>query len=328
MGKPYDPIAPWFLAAEALGEYIGIRFGRLAPGKSEPEWIYFRHAEFDGIGGFAEILRSRNAAPGPLPQIKHPSDPSWVPLLKLMPKFLLPRQRVRWKPMNGNRVTSQSTQPAPAAAWHVFDEPTTTHVRQASRKSGVTVNSFLLQHLTTAIRPHLADQASAVPWMIPVNLRGKVVRERDTANYSTYVSVKVRPRESVRDLHQNIYAALDRREHWANWHAYELGRFATHGTKKFLLAHELATAEWNLGGFSNLGDWDSKKEITQPECLGDWLFCPPVLRFQCVGAGCVTFQNRLTLLIQAHPELTADPAIPRAWVRDWVAEIKRDLSGL
>ncbi len=326
MGKDYDPIAPWFAAAEALGEFIGIRFGRIAPGKSEPEWIYFRHAEFDGIGGFAEILRSRNASPGPLPQIKHPAEPSLVPLLKMLPKFMLPHQRVKWKPLTGSRMASTATQPPPAAAWHVFDEATTAQIREAGKKAGASVNTFLLQHLTTAIRPDLADPSASVPWMIPVNLRGKVVRERDTANYSTYISVKVRPGRPMRDLHQDIYASLDRGEHWANWRAYELGRFATHGTKKFLLTHELATSQWNLGGFSNLGEWDAKKEITRPDCLGDWLFSPPVLRFQCVGAGCVTFQNRLSLLIQTHPEFTTDPAVPRTWIQNWVAEIKRDLS--
>jgi hypothetical protein len=164
--------------------------------------------------------------------------------------------------------------------------------------------------------------------MLPVNLRGKVVRERDTANYSSYVSVKVQPRETVRDLHEKIYAALDRREHWANWHAYELGRFSTHGTKKFLIARELATSQWNLGGFSNLGDWDAKKEITQPGCVGDWLFCPPVLRFQRLGAGCITFQNRLSLTIQTHPELTADPAISRRWIQNWIKEINQSVAGL
>jgi hypothetical protein len=325
MANNSDPIAPWFAAAEALGEFIGVRFGRIPPGKNEPEWTYFRHAEFDGIGGFVEILRTRNASPGPLPQIKHAAEPSLVPLLKMLPKFMLPHQRVKWKPLDGQRTPSTSTQPPPAAAWHVFDETATAQVRQAGKKAGVTVNTFLLQHLTTAIRPDLADQSSPVPWMIPVNLRGKVVRERDTANYSTYISVKVRPGQPVRELHDNIYAALDRGEHWANWRAYELGRFATHGVKKFLLTHELATSQWNIGGFSNLGEWDSKKEITQPDCLGDWLFSPPVLRFQVIGAGCVTFQNRLSLLIQAHPELTADPAIPRAWMQNWVAEINRDL---
>jgi hypothetical protein len=328
MATNYDPIAPWFIAAEALGEYIGIRFGRIAPGTSEPEWFYYRHAEFDGIGGLAQILRSRGATLGQLPQMKHPAPPSMVPLLKLMPKFLQPRNRLKLKPLNANRTVNGIPEPPPAVAWHVFDEPVTLQLRQACRQAGVTLNSFLLQHLTGAIRPHLEDQAAAVPWMIPVNLRGKVVRESDTANYSSYVSVKVRPTDHVRDLHQRIYSALDRGEHWANWNAYSLGRFSPHGMKKFLIAKELATAQWNIGGFSNLGDWDPEKKITPANCQGAWLFCPPVLRFQRISAGCITFQNRLSLLIQTHPELTTDPAIPAAWIQGWVGEIKQGLAGL
>ena len=165
-----------------------------------------------------------------------------------------------------------------------------------------------------------------VPWMIPVNLRGKVVRENDTSNYTSYVSVRIQPRENARQIHHNIYAALDRGDHWANWYSYKLERLTTHGLRKFLVAKELAISQWNLGGFSNLGDWDPEKKITQPECLGDWLFCPPVLRFQPIGAGCLTFQNRLSLLIQAHPELTTDSAIPKAWMRNWTKEIQACLS--
>ncbi|HSY19995.1 MAG TPA: hypothetical protein VK815_16745, partial [Candidatus Acidoferrales bacterium] len=83
--KTFDPIAPWFVAAEALGEYIGIRFGRIAPGKTEPEWIFLRHAEFDGVGGLADIFRRRGATVATLPQIKHPAEPSLLPLLKMAP---------------------------------------------------------------------------------------------------------------------------------------------------------------------------------------------------------------------------------------------------
>jgi NRPS condensation-like uncharacterized protein len=225
-----------------------------------------------------------------------------------------------------NGRVETAAQPAPAVAWHVFDEATTARIRQFCRGDGVTVNTFLLKHLTTAIRPFLEDQSAVVPWMIPVNLRGKVVRDRDTANYTSYVSVKVWPGEAAQSIHRNVYAALEQGGHWANWYAYDLGRFATHGMRKFLLKHELATAEWNLGGFSNLGEWDAGREIRQPECLGDWLFCPPVLRFQLVGAGCITFQNRLSLLVQAHPELTTSATVPRTWVGNWVREIELAMS--
>lgn len=323
--EPFDPIKPWFVSAEELGEFIGIRFGRIAPGKTEPEWVYLPHKEFDGIGGFADILRHRGATLKRLPLIRHPASPSWVAVLKLLSMYLEPRRRLKWAPFNSCSANPPYDKPPVAASWHVFDESETLHIRRACRKAGVTVNSFLLKNLSRAIRFFLEDPSSVVPWMIPVNVRGKVFQGRDTANYSSYISIKVQSYETVHDVHRNIYAALARKEHWANWYAYDLGRFTTNGLRKFLIEKEWATSSWNLGGFSNLGDWDAEKEITREDCLGTWLFAPPVLRFQQIGAGCVTFQNRLSLLIQTHPELNTNPDVTNAWMQNWIKEIEFDV---
>jgi hypothetical protein len=330
MGKEdSDPIKQWFVAAEELGEFVGIRFGRLAPGKTEPEWIFLSHMEFDGIGGFAEILRKRGAKLGRLSQIRYPADPSKLSVLKMLPKFLKPREPVKFIQLEKGPEVTGKGKPSVAVAWHVFNGEETLQIRRVCRKAGVTVNSFLLKNLTKAIRPFLEDHSSMVPWMIPVNLRGKVAGERDTANFSSYVGVQVQSYETVHDIHKNIYAALAQKEHWANWYAYQLGNLTTHEMRKHLIEKGWATSQWYIGGFSNLGDWDSEKEITQNDCLGSWLFAPPVLRLQRIGAGCVTFQNQLSLLIQTHPELTTDPAVPKAWIKNWVKEIEFDVaSGL
>lgn len=326
--KAPDPIPPWFIAAEELGEYIGIRFGRIAPGTEQPEWIFLRHAEFDGIGGLAEILRRRDATLPRLPQMKHPSHPSWFPLIRSIPKFLRPRRPLKWVPLQGATAASTNSTPPRSVAWHVFDESSTTQIRRACRRGGFTVNSFLLKHLTKAIRPSLQDESSDVPWMLPVNLRGKVVRERDTANHSSYIGVRVRSYETVHDIHQNIYAALARREHWANWYSYKSGPLIGGAMRRYLVASGKGLPEWYIGGFSNLGDWDAEKKINQLSCQGAWLFCPPVLRCQLLGAGCVTFQNQLSITLHIHPELTTDPAVATGWVQNWVKEIDLDLSSL
>ena len=324
----FDPIRSWFIAAEELGEYIGIRFGRIPPGATEPEWTFLRHTDFDGIGGFAEILRQRGAVLPRLAQIKHPSRPSWLPLIKSLPKLLKSRHPLKWGPLTGEPKATTNSKPPLAVGWHVFDETETIQIRRACRKGGVTVNSFLLKHLSKAVRSFLKDESSVIPWMVPVNLRGKVTEGRDTANYSSYVGIKVSSYETVHDIHQQIYAALGRGEHWANWYAYESGRLLGQGMKKRFVATGRCMPEWYLGSFSNLGDWDAEKKITQAECAGGWVFTPPVLRCQLVGAGCVTFQNRLSLTIQVHPELTTDCAVPQSWVQGWVKEIEMDLSSV
>jgi hypothetical protein len=324
----HDAISSWFIAGEEIGEYIGIRFGRVAPGGTEPEWFFLRHTDFDGIGGLAELLRRQGAVMDQLPQIKHPLAPSRRSLLRAIPCYLKARRKVAWGSVERGSAPPQTPQPPKAVAWHLFDEATTTDVRRACRKAGVTVNSFLLKHLTKAIRPFLADPSSVVPWMIPVNLRGKVDRGRDTANHTSYVGVNVRSFDTGHDIHKSIYAALDRGEHWANWQVYQLGRFLTAGMRRTIAASDRAFSQWNLGGFSNLGDWDPDKRITQPDCNGGWFFCPPVLRCQLLGAGCVTFQNCLSLTVQVHPDLTNDPAVVRVWVQNWVEEIQTELTSI
>ena len=323
-----DVMRLWFLTAEELGEYIGMRFARIAPGDTEPEWMFPRHADYDGVGWFAENLRRRGAQLERLPTIRHPAPCPKFPLLQILPKYLRPKRRLKWAALEQGSAQPDTSKPPPAVAWHLFDEEATTQIRRVCRNVEVTVNSFLLKHLTKAIRPSLEDQSAAVPWMIPINMRGKVTQVRETANFTSYVRVEVQSYETVHDIHQKIYAALCRGEHWTNWQAYQLGRFLTAGMRRYLVATELASPQWNLGAFSNMGDWDPGKEFTQPECQGGWLVCPPVLRFQQVGVGCMTFQNRLSLTIQVHPELTTEPKVPQMWMQNWLREIEMDVASI
>jgi hypothetical protein len=213
-------------------------------------------------------------------------------------------------------------------AWHVFDERATVQIRRACRRQSLSVNAFLLAHLTRAIRPCLLDEASLVSWMIPVNMRGKVSRHRDTANHSSFIRLAAGPQESTQQLHQAIDRALARAEHWANWYLLGAGRFLGMGARKALLRAELGPGQRNAGAFANLGDWDADKQFMQTACAGPWLFCPAVLRSRPLGAGVVTFQNRLSLGLQIHPALTTSSNMLWVWIRDWVKEIQMDLASI
>lgn len=322
---PFDPMKTWFLSLEDVGEYIGIRFGRIPPGKTEPEWIFLPHTDVDGIGGFAQMLRNKGVDLPLLPQIKHPSPPSRIALLKNLPKFVQPRHKLKWREIAGPTRPVNNTEAPTAVAWHVFDENASTQIRRVARRESITVNSFLLKHLAKAIRTFLEDPSATIPWMIPVNLRGKINRAADIENHTSYVSVGVHPYDTVYDVHRKIYNGLARGDHWGNWYGYDSSRILNSGMRRFLIRTEKCTAEWNIGSFSNLGDWDREAEITHPDLAGTWLFAPPVLRFQQLGCGCVTFQKRLALVIQAHPELTTNPEAPRAWMQTWVQEIEKDV---
>jgi NRPS condensation-like uncharacterized protein len=328
MSKPFDPIRPWFETAEASGEYIGIRFGRVPEGSTTPEWIFLPHSDVDGIGGFAEIFRKRGVDLCRLPQIKHPSPASRLKVLKTMPKFVQPKYKVKWRPQDGAQDLTVTKQPPTAVAWHVFTEHQTTQIRRVCRKEAITVNSFLLKHLTKAIRPSLEDESAIIPWMVPVNLRGKINRDSDVANHSSFITVRVASYDTLLDVHKKIYAELGAGNHWANWFAYDSSRIMTRGLMRYLVDSERYMPVWHIGGFSNLGDWDPEKKITNDKVKGGWLFSPPVLRCQHLGVGCVTFQNRLSLVIQAHPQLTSKAAVTQEWMQNWLREIQMDITSI
>lgn len=159
----FDAIKTWFWSLEETGEFIGIRFGRIPPGQSQPEWKFMPHTDVDGIGGFAQMLRKKGVRVPQLPQIKHPAPPSPLAALKSAPKFLLPQRKLAWRGISGPTKTSDAKTPPPAVAWHVFDEASTLAIRRFCRKSSITVNSYLLRQLSKAIRPSLQDQSAIIP---------------------------------------------------------------------------------------------------------------------------------------------------------------------
>lgn len=322
---PADPVGEWFNTLESMGEYVGIRFGHRPPEGGEVDWMYLSHAEYDGIGGFAHLLRERGAQIGELPKITHPGVFSLGKFLRFLPALLAPRRILEWRTIKQGAAPGSASQPPPAAACHVFDEGETSRIRLASRLAGVTVNSLLMKYLDRVVRPALADPSCRIPWMVPVNLRGRVKGARDTGNHSSYVGIQVIASEGVKEVQKRIYRAIDKGEHLAAWMGFAASRGFSESMRRRVIGSYRATSQWSVGGFSNLGEWDRNREITSTACLGDWFFAPPVLRFQMIGAGCVTFQGRLSLTLQIHPELTTAPEVAAQWMRSWVREIELGL---
>ena len=119
----------------------------------------------------------------------------------------------------------------------------------------------------------------------------------------------------MEEIQQQIRSRLERGEHRANLLLLGLGRFLSHDSKVKFLTEDRSKPSGNIGAFSNLGVWDSEKNMANED---SWLFCPPVVKGQLLGAGCVTFQNRLGLAIQPHPSMPSSRDIATDWMKRWV----------
>tara|TARA_B110000908_G_scaffold111925_1_gene131265 strand:+ start:276 stop:1295 length:1020 start_codon:yes stop_codon:yes gene_type:complete len=320
-----DPIRPWFEALESMGEYTGIRLGKVCEETDSIEWVDKPHSEYDGIGGFAKILRDRGADISTLPRIPHSIRESWWPFIKSIPAMMGPRKRLGVIAKGGSEDHTTYNQQPKAIAWHVFSEEESSLIRKAGRILQISINSLLLRHLDRCIRQSLEDPSALVTWMVPVNLRGKIKKENDTSNHSSFVAVNLAASETPLQVHNQIYRRLRKGEHWANWKAYKMGRFISKSAKEKMIRSDRGTTRWNMGSFSNLGIWDSNNKIKSDGCQGPWIFAPPVLESVRIGAGCITYQNRLSLMIQAHPALTTDASVTEAWMKEWVAQVNIDM---
>ncbi|HEX5791258.1 MAG TPA: hypothetical protein VFY13_08885 [Luteolibacter sp.] len=306
----------WFRATESLGDFIGIRFGRMAADSGEVEWLHVSHVECDGIGAFARLLRERGADLPQLPLTRHPHRGVLRPILELcLSGAREPRraQRADWLPPGGARHGQPDD-----VAWHLFSAEETRELLAACRRQKITVNSLLLKCLDEAVRPELGITDASIPWMIPVNLRGDVTLPDDTENHVSCFDALVDPRMSAQDLQRQIHERLERGEHRANYLLMELGRHLSHRIKMYLLERVRSRPHGNIGSFSNLGVWDAEKRIANRDA---WWFCPPIVCGQRLSAGCVTFQNRLSLTLQTHGDPTADSSLSRTCMRRWVDRI-------
>src|ERR1041384_4218400 len=111
MSKEHDAFQQWFQAVEQVGDFVGIRFGYIPPGQTEPEWRFYSHAKGDGIGAFADYLRTAGAHIPELPKIKCSSPVSAKALLKFWPKYMAPRKPVEWMAFQRDPSTSTAVVP-------------------------------------------------------------------------------------------------------------------------------------------------------------------------------------------------------------------------
>ncbi len=295
-----------------MGDYMGIRYGRVPDGTGEVEWHFVSHAECDGIGGFARMLREHGVEPGKLPETRHPGRGVIVPLWNLWRdrrKFEECAERTDWPVPAGERGVSE------AVAWHLFTAGETQEIVARCRESGITMNSFLLKHLDQAVRPDTRRTDAKIRWVIPVNLRSEIRDADDTANQVSCIEVSIAPDDTPESIHRQTLHNLNRGEHRANHLLLVAGGILSHACKVSFLVKDRAKPAGNIGAFSNLGVWSVPES---PASRDGWLFCPPVVTGQLLGAGCVTFQGRLGLALQGHPTLSATPEIAHRWMSRWL----------
>lgn len=295
-------------------EIAGMRFGRLDPGAAEPRWELLPHSRYDGLGGLATLLRRDGFVPRghvvPLGRERRP--PGALVRASAMQAYLTSCSASPWI-WPRLRPAPPDGRPSPNVGWTVFEPGETAALRAAAKRHGVSMNSWLLSHLSRLVEERRRVRAPGLGWILAVNLRGAVALERPTANHAAALPLNLPRNAGARAVHAVVEDAIRRGLHWGAWDMVRAcGRLL--GERAIEIVYEQG---WNLPGkwvgmFSNLG----KLRGGGPSGVS-WLFAPPVCRGLPFGAGCVTWNGRLSLVVQFDFRIPAEIEPAQAWIRAW-----------
>lgn len=323
-----DYVARWFAENQRTGDYMGIRFGRIAAGQPVPDWLYLPHWRYDGVGGFGHILRERGAdGLGSLPQMKHPMRPGlWREVRAMLRLQRRMKTRAPWYVpgaawLDANRARSSCNN---AVGYRVLSQGATLALKRRAEKQQISLNSLLLWGLDRLARqtflPRTAfaiDWSTQVTqWMIPVNLRGGVTLQRDTANHLGLMDALLPAAATPEQVHAQIRDELAQAAHFAAWRLMGLSRWLSPRTVAAVVNKEAARGVVHTGVFSNLGDWGMALPSQEAEAM--WLFCPQTTRKVPVAAGAICWAGRLALTLQFHPMFDATDDLVSAWAGRWL----------
>jgi hypothetical protein len=302
-----------FLALEELGEVMVMRYGRMKRPDDPPLWDYVPHVQFDGIGGFADILRRYEQHRADPIHAREASPPSLRTVLRGV-RGVLDRARrsasrpgVPWERYERDVLPGIPT----AVGWAVLDEEETKRVQA---RLSTSTNSRLLWALDKAIAPLVAGAHPPRLWLVPVNMRHAAGWTKDLINAVTPLPVEFEVGASPDQVHAAIKQRFEEGAHWATLylHAAE-SRLAPARMQRSAVAYHRRPRHAWLGTFSNLGDW------SVPGRPANWIFIgvPPVTLVHPISSAALTWGGRMTLTLQTHRAISEDPALATEMASTW-----------
>jgi hypothetical protein len=302
----------WFDALERMGESFLFRMGRYRPGMSEPDWFFLPHQHFDGLGGFAHLLRTTQRTELALPDLAprdRPSGPAkWMAALRLLCRRPV-RPRPWQLPESGSNPSGE-----PTFAWTLFSAADTLALRAGARSRGVSLNAWLLWGLAESSLGHLAPGRKGAAWIVPINMRGAVPCRRATANLASILDVAFPLPARPSAVDAALRTEQTKLAHFGAWKLLQMVGHLPPWVRQAVVRHEAKVAKH--GSFSNLGQLGPLNG-TDPDVGEWWMAFNPVIRSRPVGMACLTWQGRMAATLQLHPVLNRSEKETRDWLSTW-----------
>jgi hypothetical protein len=269
------------------------------------------HIDQDGYGGMVGIFQ-KLGVPFEAPTAKSADPPSALARAAALLRFATRRRQraLRLRKRDASwRDAKRSIQ-----VGQVLSRAATREMLQRAKASGATLSSFILHALNRTVAPEVVEDASAVTWALPVNMRGPLRIEPELGNGSSLVLVPIEAHHRPGDIDRAVRKLLAQGSHWAKWDQmnFMLG-LSERSARKQLESYYLKPDPARLGVFSNLAIW--KADL--PDDVGLVAFGAATL-VDPIFASAGTLNGRLGLGLRVHPSLAATQADVERWFARWL----------
>jgi uncharacterized protein (DUF1778 family) len=268
------------------------------------------HVDQDGYGGMVGVFQRLGVA-FEAPAAKPAGPPSRLARAAALARYAMRRRQPA--------LQLRKREPNWRAAKHcvqvgrVLSRARTSELLQRAKASKATLSSFVLHALNRSVSPQVVEDASAVTWALPVNMRGPLRVEPELGNCSSLVLVPIEANAAPHDIDRTVRKLLAQGAHWAKWDQmnFMLGsseRTARKQLESYYLKPDLA----RIGVFSNMAIW--KADL--PDDVGMLAFGAATL-VDPLFASAGTLNGRLGLGLRVHPSLGASQAEVERWFAAW-----------
>ena len=308
-----EPAVASFLVAEELGEVMLMRYGRLREEDGPVEWDYVPHVLFDGLGGFAHMLRRYEGHEIGLVNGRETTPPTFTKKLAAV-RAAMRREKqsphrapVPWKHYDRTVISGIPK----AVGWAVLSEEES---KLLGARHATSMNSRVLWALDRVASTLLSGPHKTRLWMMPVNMRGASKAADRMTNPVSAIPIEFSEGDSPLDVHAAVKEKLATGAHWGTWYLglarHALGPSALRSAMKAYYARPRHA--W-LGTFSNLGDWSVPGKKPNYFYVG----VPPVTITNPLTAAVIGWGGRFTLSLQAHAAIASDPVEAMGWAAEW-----------
>lgn len=310
-----DFIAQLFnVRRERYGISDDVYWGWFDPKTKEITWKTWRHAETDGLGGIANILRPLGFPCSPLPVNNDPQLPSWFEIIRASRKFSLPKSP---KVVNWKQTYSYDPSQLHLPEVVYLSREQTNNIKKKAAITGVSAGNLIFSTLSRIIAQRLIEGDTPFYWFIPVNVRGACGIRNEQFNQASGVNIMVHPDSQAPYWQEQMKLALNSKSHWATWRLANMGKYVgDHGLS--LLYKVTSRSTHFAGSCSNMGEWplsdERNAEVNDHKVLS--VIGPGTANYP-INASLLGWNGAYALTLKLHPYICPNQSNIRELADAW-----------